>query len=187
MVSTSRECWATEKICGADGLAVPARHPGEAVGDVLDLDVERGGIEQVEPAARQHALPGARRRRKRGRGSSCGWPSRRMCHNGATRGNRCSGRNAPAERARDRPFDGRGPRDSAGSRSTKVGALGGGRERQRAAVVLGKFARDREPIAVRLRWLCRACGKQAWSALGPAVPGRRPRCGSRLRALRRRR
>ena len=43
------------------GLAVPARDAREPVRDVLDLDVERGGIEQVEPAARQHALPGARR------------------------------------------------------------------------------------------------------------------------------
>ncbi|MNC51648.1 hypothetical protein D3C75_1009470 [compost metagenome] len=32
----------------ADGLAVPARDAGQAVGDVLDLDVERRGIEQVE-------------------------------------------------------------------------------------------------------------------------------------------
>ncbi|MGY3293718.1 hypothetical protein ACVWWP_006785 [Bradyrhizobium sp. LM3.6] len=29
--------------------------------DVADLDVERGGIEQIEPPARQHALPGAGR------------------------------------------------------------------------------------------------------------------------------
>ena len=43
----------------AHGLAVPARDAGEPVRDVLDLDVERRGIEQVEPAARQHALPGA--------------------------------------------------------------------------------------------------------------------------------
>jgi hypothetical protein len=27
--------------------------------DVLDLDIERGGVEQVEPPAGQHALPGA--------------------------------------------------------------------------------------------------------------------------------
>ena len=46
---------------GADGLAVPARDAGEAVGDVLDLDVERRGIEEVEAAAGQHALPGAGR------------------------------------------------------------------------------------------------------------------------------
>src|SRR5581483_5303300 len=42
-------------------LAVPARHAGKAVGDVLDLDVLRRGIEQVEPPPRQHPLPGARR------------------------------------------------------------------------------------------------------------------------------
>jgi hypothetical protein len=47
---------------GAARLAVPAGDAGEAMGDVLDLDVERRGVEQVEPAARQHALPGARRR-----------------------------------------------------------------------------------------------------------------------------
>ena len=33
------------------GLAVPARHAGQPMGDVLDLDVERRGVEQVEPAA----------------------------------------------------------------------------------------------------------------------------------------
>ena len=38
-------------------LAVPARHPGQAVGDVVDLDIERGGIQEVESAARQHPLP----------------------------------------------------------------------------------------------------------------------------------
>ena len=41
----------------AHGLAVPACDPGEAVGDVLDFDVERRGVEQVEPASRQHPLP----------------------------------------------------------------------------------------------------------------------------------
>ena len=44
----------------AVGLAVPARDAREPVRDVLDLDVERRGVEQVEPPARQHALPGAR-------------------------------------------------------------------------------------------------------------------------------
>ncbi len=38
-------------------LAVPARHPRQAMGDVVDLDVERGGVQQIEPAAGQHALP----------------------------------------------------------------------------------------------------------------------------------
>ena len=33
-------------------LPVPARDARKAVRDVLDLDVERGGIEQIEPAAR---------------------------------------------------------------------------------------------------------------------------------------
>ena len=44
----------------AFGLPVPARDAGEPVRDVLDLDVERRGVEQIEPAPRQHALPGAR-------------------------------------------------------------------------------------------------------------------------------
>src|SRR6516164_9028135 len=44
------------------GLAVPACDAGKPVRDVLDLDVERRGVEQIEPSARQHALPGARRR-----------------------------------------------------------------------------------------------------------------------------
>src|SRR5271165_3963821 len=51
----------------AFGLAVPARDAGEPVGDVLDLDVERGGVEQIEPSPRQHALPGAQRTRAGGR------------------------------------------------------------------------------------------------------------------------
>ena len=51
----------------AVGLAVPARDAGEPVRDVVDLDVERGGVEQIEPAARQHALPGAETGRLRWR------------------------------------------------------------------------------------------------------------------------
>ena len=43
----------------APGLAVPARHAREPVRDVGDLDVERGRIEQIEPAPGQHALPSA--------------------------------------------------------------------------------------------------------------------------------
>src|SRR5262249_19135063 len=39
------------------GLSVPARHAGEAVGNILDLDVQRRRIEEIEAAARQHALP----------------------------------------------------------------------------------------------------------------------------------
>ena len=45
----------------AAGLAVPARNARQAVRDVGNLDVERRGVEQVEPPARQHALPGAGR------------------------------------------------------------------------------------------------------------------------------
>ena len=41
-------------------LAVPAGDAGEAVRDVVELDVERGGVEQVEAASGQHSLPGAR-------------------------------------------------------------------------------------------------------------------------------
>ena len=61
MVSTRRQCSATEKACVAVGLAVPAGDAGKPMSDVLDLDVERRGIEQIEPAPAQHALPGARR------------------------------------------------------------------------------------------------------------------------------
>ena len=42
------------------GLAVPPRHPRQPMGDVLDLDIERRGIEEIEPPSRQHALPGPR-------------------------------------------------------------------------------------------------------------------------------
>jgi hypothetical protein len=42
-------------------LAVPAGDARKAMGDVLDLDIERRGVEQIEPPAREHALPGARR------------------------------------------------------------------------------------------------------------------------------
>ena len=52
----------------ADRLPVPAGDPGQAVGDVLDLDVEGRRIEQVEATARQHALPGAGRNRGSGLG-----------------------------------------------------------------------------------------------------------------------
>ena len=48
-------------MCGADRLPVPARDAGEPMGDVLDLDVERRGVEEVEPAPGEHPLPGARR------------------------------------------------------------------------------------------------------------------------------
>ena len=43
------------------GLAVPAGDARQAVGDVLDLDVERRGAEKVEPPPRQHPLPRPRR------------------------------------------------------------------------------------------------------------------------------
>ena len=43
----------------AKGLPIPAGDAGKPVCDVLDLDVEGGRVEQVEPAAGQHALPGA--------------------------------------------------------------------------------------------------------------------------------
>jgi hypothetical protein len=34
-----------------DGLAVPARDAREPMRDVFDLDVERGRIQQIKPAA----------------------------------------------------------------------------------------------------------------------------------------
>jgi hypothetical protein len=42
----------------AAGLAVPACDTREAMGDIGDLDIERRGVEQIEPPSRQHALPG---------------------------------------------------------------------------------------------------------------------------------
>ena len=47
----------------APGLAVPAGNARKSLGNVLDLHIERRGFEQIEPAARKHALPGARRLR----------------------------------------------------------------------------------------------------------------------------
>src|SRR5215207_8037200 len=44
-----------------DSLPVPARDAREAMGDVFDLDVQRRGVEEIEPAPREHALPGTRR------------------------------------------------------------------------------------------------------------------------------
>jgi hypothetical protein len=43
----------------AVGLPVPAGDAGEAVRDVFQLNIERRRVEQIEPAARQHALPSA--------------------------------------------------------------------------------------------------------------------------------
>ena len=42
------------------GLAIPPRHPRKAMGDILDLDVERRGVQQVESPSRKHPLPGAK-------------------------------------------------------------------------------------------------------------------------------
>src|SRR5262252_5642493 len=42
------------------GLSVPPRHPRQTMSDILDLNVERRRIEEIEPAPRQHALPGPR-------------------------------------------------------------------------------------------------------------------------------
>ena len=41
------------------GLAIPARDPRQAMGDVLDLHIQRRGVEQIEAAPAQHPLPGA--------------------------------------------------------------------------------------------------------------------------------
>ena len=54
----------------AAGLPVPARDARQAMGDVGDLDIERRGVEQIEPPPRQHPLPGAG-------GDACGRFSRR--------------------------------------------------------------------------------------------------------------
>ena len=58
--SVAQHCLLVEALVGAQGLAVPARHPRESMGDVGNLDVERGGVDQVEPPPRKHALPRAR-------------------------------------------------------------------------------------------------------------------------------
>ena len=42
---------------GSGHLAIPARDPRQAVRNVLDLDVERGGVQQVKPPAAQHPVP----------------------------------------------------------------------------------------------------------------------------------
>ena len=57
--STRSECCATRINVVAMRLSVPARHPRDPMCNVLDLDVERRRIEQIETAARQHPLPGA--------------------------------------------------------------------------------------------------------------------------------
>ena len=43
----------------APRLAVPARDEGQSVGDILDFDIHRRRVQQVEPPARQHPLPRA--------------------------------------------------------------------------------------------------------------------------------
>src|SRR5512144_3282449 len=42
-------------------LPVPARDAREAMRNVIDFDVERGGVEQIEASSGQHPLPRARR------------------------------------------------------------------------------------------------------------------------------
>ena len=41
------------------GLAVPAGDSSQPMSDILDFDIDRGGIDQIEPTPRQHALPDA--------------------------------------------------------------------------------------------------------------------------------
>jgi hypothetical protein len=45
-------------MCAAR-LAVPARDARQPMSDVFDFDIERRGVEQIEPASAQHALPSA--------------------------------------------------------------------------------------------------------------------------------
>src|ERR1700674_3681670 len=54
----------------AAGLAVPARDPRQAMGDIGDFDVQRRGIQEIEPPPRQHPLPDAGRCFGRGQFSS---------------------------------------------------------------------------------------------------------------------
>ena len=44
-------------------LTVPASDARQPMRDVFDLDVERRGIEKIQPPPTQHALPSARRLR----------------------------------------------------------------------------------------------------------------------------
>ncbi len=46
------------KHCAARCLAVPARDSSQAVRNVLDLDVDRRGVKEVEAPPAEHALPG---------------------------------------------------------------------------------------------------------------------------------
>ena len=41
----------------AFSLSVPARNEGQTVGDILDLDIHRCWIQQIQPPPRQHPLP----------------------------------------------------------------------------------------------------------------------------------
>jgi hypothetical protein len=43
----------------AGGLAVPSGDSGKSVGDVLDLDIHGGRINQIKASATQHSLPRA--------------------------------------------------------------------------------------------------------------------------------
>ena len=54
------------KHMGTQCLPVPAREPRETVRNVLNLYVKRRGVEEIEPSAAQHALPGALGRRAHG-------------------------------------------------------------------------------------------------------------------------
>jgi hypothetical protein len=38
-------------------LAVPSRHTGQAVGDVLDFHIHGRGVDKVQPSSGQHTLP----------------------------------------------------------------------------------------------------------------------------------
>src|SRR5690349_9718640 len=64
------------------GLAIPPCDPRQAVRDVVDFDVERRGVKQVEPPSRQHALPCPRRRLRISPGSRR--PAHRLRANLAT-------------------------------------------------------------------------------------------------------
>jgi hypothetical protein len=43
------------------GLPIPARDPRQPMGDVVEFNIKRGGVEQIEPPTGEHTLPGARR------------------------------------------------------------------------------------------------------------------------------
>jgi len=45
----------------SQSLTVPAGNSRQPMCNVVDFNINRGGVQKIEPAAGKHALPGARR------------------------------------------------------------------------------------------------------------------------------